>query len=84
MANTLRPYLDCIRHTLTAAMCLRNFPSQQGKLTGCCHIVFFFFFLFSVFLFLGINSRLIHFFLPLSLFPPSIFNHPLLKLCSGN
>mmetsp|Transcript_24615 Transcript_24615/g.69473 ORF Transcript_24615/g.69473 Transcript_24615/m.69473 type:complete len:170 (+) Transcript_24615:245-754(+) len=28
MANTLKPYLDCIRTTLTAAMCVRNFPSQ--------------------------------------------------------
>ena len=28
MANTLKPYLDCIRHTLTASLCLRNFPSQ--------------------------------------------------------
>eukprot|EP00164_Ancoracysta_twista_P002092 GFYU01002762.1.p1 GENE.GFYU01002762.1~~GFYU01002762.1.p1 ORF type:complete len:170 (-),score=59.21 GFYU01002762.1:202-711(-) len=29
MANTLRPYLNCIRDTLTAAMCLENFASQQ-------------------------------------------------------
>lgn len=29
MANTLAPYLNCIRHTLKAALCLRNFPSQQ-------------------------------------------------------
>jgi actin related protein 2/3 complex subunit 4 len=28
MANTLRPYLDCIRVTLNAALCIRNFPSQ--------------------------------------------------------
>eukprot|EP00924_Labyrinthula_sp_SR-Ha-C_P015400 augustus_masked-scaffold_71-processed-gene-0.61-mRNA-1 protein AED:0.06 eAED:0.06 QI:0/-1/0/1/-1/1/1/0/170 len=28
MAKTLAPYLDCIRHTLTASLCLRNFPSQ--------------------------------------------------------
>mmetsp|Transcript_18128 Transcript_18128/g.14669 ORF Transcript_18128/g.14669 Transcript_18128/m.14669 type:complete len:121 (-) Transcript_18128:131-493(-) len=28
MANTLKPYLDCISHTLEASMCLRNFPSQ--------------------------------------------------------
>ena len=28
MSNTLRPYLACIRTTLEAAMCLRNFPSQ--------------------------------------------------------
>jgi len=28
MANTLKPYLDCIRATLNAALCLRNFPSQ--------------------------------------------------------
>lgn len=27
--NTLRPYLNCIRHTLNATCCLRNFPSQQ-------------------------------------------------------
>ena len=27
-ANTLKPYLDCIRATLTASMCIRNFPSQ--------------------------------------------------------
>eukprot|EP00499_Haloplacidia_sp_CaronLabIsolate_P003490 CAMPEP_0196780152 /NCGR_PEP_ID=MMETSP1104-20130614/7241_1 /TAXON_ID=33652 /ORGANISM="Cafeteria sp., Strain Caron Lab Isolate" /LENGTH=196 /DNA_ID=CAMNT_0042150343 /DNA_START=21 /DNA_END=611 /DNA_ORIENTATION=- len=28
MAATLGPYLDCVRHTLAAALCLRNFPSQ--------------------------------------------------------
>eukprot|EP00033_Pygsuia_biforma_P000125 GCRY01000160.1.p1 GENE.GCRY01000160.1~~GCRY01000160.1.p1 ORF type:complete len:170 (+),score=23.34 GCRY01000160.1:111-620(+) len=28
MANTLRPYLNCIRATLTAALCLDNFGSQ--------------------------------------------------------
>mmetsp|Transcript_127401 Transcript_127401/g.309682 ORF Transcript_127401/g.309682 Transcript_127401/m.309682 type:complete len:171 (+) Transcript_127401:110-622(+) len=28
MANALKPYLTCIRHTLDAALCLRNFPSQ--------------------------------------------------------
>jgi hypothetical protein len=28
MSNALRPYLNCIRHTLDAALCLRNFPSQ--------------------------------------------------------
>eukprot|EP00611_Tribonema_gayanum_P019691 TRINITY_DN3454_c0_g1_i2.p2 TRINITY_DN3454_c0_g1~~TRINITY_DN3454_c0_g1_i2.p2 ORF type:complete len:171 (-),score=80.38 TRINITY_DN3454_c0_g1_i2:142-654(-) len=28
MANTLRPYLTTIRHTLDASLCLRNFPSQ--------------------------------------------------------
>ena len=27
--NTIRPYLNCIRHTLNATCCLRNFPSQQ-------------------------------------------------------
>ncbi|CAM9112076.1 unnamed protein product, partial [Ectocarpus fasciculatus] len=27
-ANTLRPYLNAIRGTLDAALCLRNFPSQ--------------------------------------------------------
>ena len=65
MANTLRPYLDCIRHTLTAAMCLRNFPSQQGRCIFFCHslvfvhlkVVFYFFafpankfFMFSFFM----------------------------------
>ncbi|XP_002973276.2 actin-related protein 2/3 complex subunit 4 [Selaginella moellendorffii] len=29
MANTLRPYLTCIRNTLTAAMSLQNFPCQD-------------------------------------------------------
>jgi len=29
MSNTLRPYLNCIRSTLTAAMCLQNFASQE-------------------------------------------------------
>lgn len=29
MANTLRPYLTCIRNTLTATMCLQNFPCQE-------------------------------------------------------
>ena len=28
MANTLAPYLNCIRQSLNAALCLRNFPSQ--------------------------------------------------------
>jgi len=28
MANALKPYLDCCHKTLTAASCLRNFPSQ--------------------------------------------------------
>ena len=28
MSNTLRPYLNCIRSTLDAALCLRDFPSQ--------------------------------------------------------
>lgn len=28
MAATLKPYLSAVRHTLTAAMCLENFPSQ--------------------------------------------------------
>lgn len=28
MSNTLRPYLTCIRSTLEAALCIRNFPSQ--------------------------------------------------------
>eukprot|EP00897_Mesotaenium_endlicherianum_P008118 jgi/Mesen1/7334/ME000377S06552 len=29
MANTLRPYLTCIRNTLNAALCLQNFPCQE-------------------------------------------------------
>mmetsp|Transcript_908 Transcript_908/g.3290 ORF Transcript_908/g.3290 Transcript_908/m.3290 type:complete len:170 (+) Transcript_908:194-703(+) len=29
MADTLRPYLTCIRHTLDAAFCLQNSPCQQ-------------------------------------------------------
>jgi len=29
MANTLRPYLNCVRASLSAAMCLQNFASQQ-------------------------------------------------------
>jgi actin related protein 2/3 complex subunit 4 len=28
MSNTLKPYLDCVRLTLTAALCLENFASQ--------------------------------------------------------
>eukprot|EP01138_Halocafeteria_seosinensis_P016358 gb/GECG01016689.1/.p1 GENE.gb/GECG01016689.1/~~gb/GECG01016689.1/.p1 ORF type:complete len:172 (+),score=16.80 gb/GECG01016689.1/:1-516(+) len=28
MSNTLKPYLDAVRSTLEAAMCLRNFASQ--------------------------------------------------------
>eukprot|EP00403_Amphidinium_massartii_P034431 CAMPEP_0178437364 /NCGR_PEP_ID=MMETSP0689_2-20121128/34950_1 /TAXON_ID=160604 /ORGANISM="Amphidinium massartii, Strain CS-259" /LENGTH=163 /DNA_ID=CAMNT_0020059555 /DNA_START=76 /DNA_END=563 /DNA_ORIENTATION=+ len=28
MANTLKPYLSAIRHTLNAALCIRNYPSQ--------------------------------------------------------
>jgi actin related protein 2/3 complex subunit 4 len=28
MAATLRPYLNAVRHTLTAAMCLEDFSSQ--------------------------------------------------------
>lgn len=28
-ANTLKPYLDAIRSTLTAAICLQNFSSQE-------------------------------------------------------
>ncbi|XP_074644660.1 actin-related protein 2/3 complex subunit 4 [Tubulanus polymorphus] len=28
MAATLKPYLNAVRHTLTAAMCLENFSSQ--------------------------------------------------------
>lgn len=29
MANALKPYLDAVKSTLTAAACLRNFPSQN-------------------------------------------------------
>ena len=29
MANTLRPYLQCVRATLEAAACVVNFPCQQ-------------------------------------------------------
>merc|ERR1712137_1281224 len=29
MANTLRPYLNCVRSSLEAAMCLQNFASQE-------------------------------------------------------
>ncbi|GAQ81690.1 Actin-related protein Arp2/3 complex subunit ARPC4 [Klebsormidium nitens] len=29
MANTLRPYLTCIRNTLNATLCLQNFPCQE-------------------------------------------------------
>mmetsp|Transcript_18411 Transcript_18411/g.30961 ORF Transcript_18411/g.30961 Transcript_18411/m.30961 type:complete len:170 (+) Transcript_18411:260-769(+) len=29
MSNTLRPYLACVRNTLTAALCIQNFPCQQ-------------------------------------------------------
>jgi actin related protein 2/3 complex subunit 4 len=28
MSNTLKPYLNCVRATLTAALCVDNFPSQ--------------------------------------------------------
>ncbi len=28
-SNTLAPYLSCVRSTLDAALCLRNFPSQH-------------------------------------------------------
>jgi actin related protein 2/3 complex subunit 4 len=28
MSSTLKPYLNCVRTTLDAALCLRNFPSQ--------------------------------------------------------
>jgi len=28
MSNTLKPYLNCVRASLDAALCLRNFPSQ--------------------------------------------------------
>jgi hypothetical protein len=50
MANTLAPYLNCIRKTLEATLCLRNFASQKierhnkpevearcvGGWRGCC------------------------------------------------
>eukprot|EP00179_Madagascaria_erythrocladioides_P029241 CAMPEP_0198340410 /NCGR_PEP_ID=MMETSP1450-20131203/44173_1 /TAXON_ID=753684 ORGANISM="Madagascaria erythrocladiodes, Strain CCMP3234" /NCGR_SAMPLE_ID=MMETSP1450 /ASSEMBLY_ACC=CAM_ASM_001115 /LENGTH=186 /DNA_ID=CAMNT_0044045385 /DNA_START=99 /DNA_END=659 /DNA_ORIENTATION=+ len=29
MASTLAPYLNCVRRTLTAALCLQNFSSQM-------------------------------------------------------
>lgn len=29
MANTLRPYLQCVRSTLTAALCIQDFASQM-------------------------------------------------------
>ena len=29
MADTLRPYLTCVRHTLDAALCLQRSPCQQ-------------------------------------------------------
>mmetsp|Transcript_27215 Transcript_27215/g.85664 ORF Transcript_27215/g.85664 Transcript_27215/m.85664 type:complete len:171 (-) Transcript_27215:1239-1751(-) len=29
MANSLAPYLNCVRTTLDAGLCLRNFPSQM-------------------------------------------------------
>jgi actin related protein 2/3 complex subunit 4 len=28
MSNTLKPYLSCVRSTLEASLCVRNFPSQ--------------------------------------------------------
>ena len=28
MSNTLRPYLNCVRSSLDASLCIRNFPSQ--------------------------------------------------------
>ena len=34
MSQTLFPYLTCVRSTLTAAMCLRNFPSQTVEVRG--------------------------------------------------
>ena len=30
MAATLKPYLEAVRHSLTAAMCIQNFDSQVG------------------------------------------------------
>lgn len=29
MSNTLRPYVECVRSTLRAALCLQSFPCQQ-------------------------------------------------------
>merc|ERR1712080_776907 len=29
MANTLRPYLNCVRSSLEASLCLQNFASQE-------------------------------------------------------
>ncbi|KAK3239120.1 Actin-related protein 2/3 complex subunit 4 [Cymbomonas tetramitiformis] len=29
MSSSLRPYLQCVRSTLTAAFCVQNFPCQQ-------------------------------------------------------
>lgn len=34
MAATLKPYLNAVRHTLTAAMCLDNFSSQVKRVFG--------------------------------------------------
>lgn len=28
-SNALKPYLDAVQRTLTAAACIRNFPSQN-------------------------------------------------------
>lgn len=46
MSNTLRPYLNAIRSTLDAALCLRSFPSQNVRRTrlalclhACAHFV---------------------------------------------
>lgn len=35
MASTLKPYLNCVRSTLDAALCLRNFPSQVCACVRC-------------------------------------------------
>mmetsp|Transcript_5175 Transcript_5175/g.6611 ORF Transcript_5175/g.6611 Transcript_5175/m.6611 type:complete len:173 (-) Transcript_5175:103-621(-) len=31
MSHTLKPYLDTIRHTLRAALCIRSYPSQVAE-----------------------------------------------------
>ena len=34
MAATLKPYLNCVRSTLTAALCIQNFDSQVMYFTN--------------------------------------------------
>jgi len=38
MSNTLKPYLNCVRASLDAALCLRNFPSQTVERHNKVHI----------------------------------------------